>query len=49
MSWLARRRKRKNCFHHDHSTGVSWIKSQLIETGMGKMFWCARCQQTWFA
>lgn len=48
MGWLARRRMRKGCFHHDPKTGVSWIKSQLIDTGMSKMFWCTHCQQTWF-
>lgn len=24
-------------------------RSQLIETGTNKMFWCTRCQRTWFA
>lgn len=39
-------RARKDCFHHDHRTGESWIKSQIIDPG--KMFWCNQCQQTWF-
>lgn len=45
-AWLARRRKRRNCFHHDHRTGTSWIKSQLIDYGR-KLFWCTTCERTW--
>lgn len=43
-----RKQKRKNCFHHDHRDGSSWIKSRLINNGAGKMFWCGLCGQTWF-
>lgn len=42
------RAKRKDCFHHDRLTGESWIKDQLIDMGMGKMFWCDKCERTWF-
>lgn len=41
--WLNRRR----CFHHDHRTGRTWIKDQLIDTGMRKMHWCTECGKTW--
>jgi hypothetical protein len=41
-------RKRRECFHHDHSTGTTWITGQLINSGTGKMFTCANCQNTWF-
>jgi hypothetical protein len=46
-SWKAWRRRR-NCFHHSFASGTSYIKSQLIDTGMRKMFWCTKCQKTWF-
>lgn len=46
--WWKAIKKRKDCFHHDHKTGQSWIKSQLINIGTGKMFWCAVCGRTWF-
>lgn len=42
--WLIRRR----CFHHDHRAEVSWIQSRLIDLGRRKMFWCTRCERTWF-
>jgi hypothetical protein len=56
--WLARRRKRKYCFHHDKGgnpsnsqPAVSWIKEAKIDTGMRKMFWCSErlggCGKTW--
>lgn len=41
-------RKRRNCFHHDHRSGVSWIESRLIDMGSRKMFWCTDCGRTWF-
>lgn len=40
--------KRRRCFHHDWTTGESWIKTRLINMGMGKMFWCRKCTRTWF-
>ena len=48
MGWWARRKRRRDCWHHEYLTGFSWIKWKLIDTGMRKMFWCTRCQQTWF-
>jgi hypothetical protein len=45
--WLKARQARKNCFHHDHRTGESWIASRLIDVGARKMFWCIKCNQTW--
>lgn len=44
--WWRRRSKRRNCFHHDHRTGESWILSQILDPG--KMFWCKECDQRWF-
>ena len=46
--WLARWRLQRSCFHHDHNTGESWIESRLIDLGRRKMFWCVRCERTWF-
>lgn len=48
MTVMRKWRARRECFHHDHRTGTSWITSQLINTGMGKMFSCQRCGRTWF-
>lgn len=47
MRFLARRRLRRQCFHHDRRSGESWIKEQLIDCGCRKMFWCDRCERTW--
>lgn len=41
-------RRRRACFHHDPVARVSFIRSRLIHTGMGEMFWCTHCEQTWF-
>lgn len=38
--------RRSRCFHHDHKTGATWIKQQLINMGSGKMWWCGRCGRT---
>jgi len=46
IAWL---RRRRNCMHHDWAAGDSWIKSHLINTGMGKLFWCTRCNRIWTA
>jgi hypothetical protein len=60
--WRDRRYKRKYCFHHKlpdlvpDELGVqrvakSYIRSQLIETGKYKMFWCGEelggCGKMW--
>jgi hypothetical protein len=51
--WWRARQRRRQCWHHDRHTGTSWIDDQLINTGMGKMFWCSErlggCGRTWFA
>lgn len=54
---LRKWKRRRNCFHHELPSvtnpellpAQSWIKSQLIETGKAKMFWCTGCGRTWFA
>lgn len=50
MTWYARWRKRRNCFHHWHRTGheMSWITSELIDSGRRKMFTCTECGRRWF-
>lgn len=40
-------RASRNCFHHDHRTGESWIVSTLTHAGMGKTFWCRKCGRAW--
>lgn len=46
--WWARWLRMRACFHHDRSTGTSWLGEQLIDGGMRKMFWCRMCGRTWF-
>lgn len=41
--WLKRRR----CFHHDHHTGQSWIRSELIDLGRRKLYHCTECGKVW--
>lgn len=43
--WLTRK-----C-DHSPSAGLpsEFILSQMIDGGMRKMFWCARCERTWFS
>lgn len=38
-AWRAWRRRR-GCFHHEPSTGESFIRSQLIESGTNKLWSC---------
>jgi hypothetical protein len=45
---LAAWRRQRACFHHDWTTGQSWIENRLIEMGSRKMFWCRECGRTWF-
>jgi len=45
MSIWSRWRDRRNCFHHDHATGTSWIRSRIIDPG--KRFWCVGCGKVW--
>lgn len=33
--------------HHEPSTGKSYLRSQLINCGMGKMFVCRECGKVW--
>lgn len=54
---LRKWKKQRQCFHHRQRTynslnlqwlsAESWIRSQLIETGKAKMFWCTECEKTW--
>jgi hypothetical protein len=40
-------RNRRGCFHHEHSTGESYLRNELIDCGMRKRFWCTRCGRVW--
>jgi len=44
---IRRWRDRRDCFHHDHRSGQSWITGQLIDTGMRKLWRCTRCERIW--
>jgi hypothetical protein len=44
---FARWRARRACFHHDRSTGESWLFCQLIDLGRRKEFWCTKCGKMW--
>jgi hypothetical protein len=43
---IANRLPRARCWHHDISTGKSWVDGRLIDLGRRKMFRCARCDKT---
>lgn len=50
--WVERRQDRKYCFHHDtyvlhNQLAQSWIKSELIDLGRRKRFWCEQCGKVW--
>lgn len=49
MTWLmqriADRRTQRRCFHHNHSTGKSWISGRIID--YRKLWDCTRCGKTW--
>lgn len=52
-------RKQRKCFHHDinakdrvknggyYGIETSYIRSELIDTGKRKRFWCNRCERVW--
>ncbi len=42
-----KRRRQRHCLHQSWPLGTSWIKTQLINDGMSKMFWCEMCDQMW--
>lgn len=41
------RRKQRACVHHDRQSGHSWLWSELVDTGMRKLWACRGCGQTW--
>jgi len=47
VSWLARWRKRRACFHHDHITGRSWVIGRLVDLGRAKHWTCRECGRYW--
>lgn len=53
VRWYKKKRRQKNCFHHDYSSEwkstITWIKSELIDAGKNKRFWCIKCDQSWRA
>lgn len=48
LGWWRRWRAQRACWHHDRRTGASWLLGQSIDMGMRKMWWCGRCDRTWF-
>jgi hypothetical protein len=50
VKWLKRRRLQRDCWHHaSYLDGDvhSFMRSQIIESGKAKMFWCTKCERTW--
>jgi len=45
--WFTQWQDRRACFHHAHTTGTSWIESELVDLGRRKRFWCNRCGRVW--
>lgn len=44
---IARWRKRRQCFHHDHIMGTSWVTGHLIDLGRNKLWRCSHCGRIW--
>lgn len=40
-------RAARQCFHHDHHAGKSWIEQAIIDCGRRKMYWCSKCGHSW--
>lgn len=47
MSWFTSWRKRRACFHHNHSTGESWVSGRLVDMGRAKHWTCRECGRYW--
>ena len=47
FNWRAARQLRRECFHHDRRTGVSWVEGFLVDLGRSKHFQCTNCGQYW--
>lgn len=48
--WWSYRQARKTCWHHafrPDETAVSFIRSELIDLGRSKRFWCTECRKVW--
>lgn len=43
---LRARRKRRDCFHHDHLTGETWLAVEHVSGGR-RLWFCTRCGRTW--
>ena len=39
--------QKRACFHHDEKRLESWIRSELIDFGRTKRYWCSECGQSW--
>lgn len=55
ISLLARLGTQRDCFHHERNISLngevraeSWIKSELLDLGRRKRFWCRVCGKQWF-
>lgn len=47
IGWLSRWHKRRDCFHHNHRAGQSWVTGTLIDLGARKLWRCGHCGRTW--
>lgn len=45
IGWWRRWRARRDCFHHDHRTGTSWIQTIGIIDGGRKAYRCTGCDK----
>ncbi len=45
--WWRAHRVRARCLHHDHTTGRSWISTELVDAGRAKHYRCRRCGRYW--
>jgi hypothetical protein len=44
---IGRWRRQRSCWHHDHTTGQTWISGTLIDAGRAKLWHCTHCDRTW--
>ena len=44
---VRRQIQQRACVHHGRHTGETWLKSELVDHGMRKIWTCTGCGQKW--
>lgn len=45
IGWWRRRKRQWDCFHHDHRTGLSWLRVTAVWEEGVKVHLCSRCDR----